>query len=160
MNNIYPQVWINLPKDVRARLVEVFGIPRTGATEIRDQEVVSDGYNAEDLKSISLEKMTEYIGSEETFTRSWEITLAKVHAELNPPVAIVGNIDGEPVAVDIVEPMPEAVKEMAEVTSEVVEEPKSVINFTPEEVVPPFCNYCASKGVRHLKDCPNYVAIK
>ena len=49
----------------------------------------------EDLKKITLEKMNEYIGSEETsFLRAWEVTLSKVNFELNPPVGELKSKDG------------------------------------------------------------------
>lgn len=87
---IYQQHWIDLPKDTRLKLAEVFGIERTGPTEVRDQTVISDGYSNSDLSAITLEKMNAYVGSDETFSRAWELTLAKVKFELNPPVVVVG----------------------------------------------------------------------
>jgi len=84
--NLYPQQWMSLPKDVKAHLVKAFGLSKSGVTEIRDQDLVSDGYTLDDLRKISREKMCEYIGSDETFMRSWEITVAKARAELNPPI--------------------------------------------------------------------------
>lgn len=101
MNQIYPQVWISLPKEVRNHLVKVFGLTRSGVTEVVDQTVVSDGHSVEDLMGITLEKMVVYIGSEETFGRAWELTLAKTHSELHPPL---GEIRGDGVVV----PIPEA----------------------------------------------------
>lgn len=84
-NNVPTQLWMLLDKDIRAHLVSVFGINKTGITEIRDQDIIADGYTNEDLKAITLEKMTAYIGSEETFPRAWEITCAKAKYDLNPP---------------------------------------------------------------------------
>ena len=95
-SQIYPQQWIHQPKAVRVHLAKVFNIPHSGVTEIRDQEVVSDGYTMGDLKSISLEKMNEYIGSVETFGRAWEITLSKVNFELNPAPTEVKRHVSEP----------------------------------------------------------------
>ncbi len=137
---IYPQVWINLPKETRLHLVKVFGLERTGVTEIRDQEVVSDGFTVDDLKRITLEKMCEYIGSEETFGRAWEITLAKVHSELNPPIGEIKRIDGEPTIVEVLDTV-------EEVKEEIIEEKN------------PWCSTCDSKGVRHKKECPKYEPV-
>lgn len=64
-------------------------IPRSGVSEIRDQEVVSDGHTYEDLLVITLDLMNRYIGSEETFARAWEVTIAKAFSELHPPVGII-----------------------------------------------------------------------
>jgi len=85
-NNVPTQLWMQLEKTIRNHLVSVFNIPRTGVTEIFNNEVRADGYSAEDLKAITLEKMTEYIGSEETFPRAWEITCSKANSEVNPPM--------------------------------------------------------------------------
>lgn len=91
MDQIFPQMWIKLDKEVREHLIKIFSISRTGITEIVDQTIVSDGYTVDDLKAISLEKMNEYIGSEETFGRAWEITLSKVKHELHPPLGQIGD---------------------------------------------------------------------
>ena len=120
-----------VPKEKRIRLAEIFSIPQTGIKEIIDQTVKCDGYLNEDLQAITLEKMCEYIGSQEPFSRAWELTLMKVHSELNPSRRIdqalevmVGN---EP----IIEPY-----------------------VPPSEKI--FCDTCDSKGFRHKKECPKY----
>ncbi len=157
-NRIYPQQWLSLSKETRNRLVQVFDLERTGVTEIRDQEVVSDGYSVQDLGKITLEAMCEYIGSTETFARAWEITLSKCHAELYPPVAIIQNIDGEPTAVDF-----DNFKGTTPTFEEdVVEVEAEAIDRVIEEIVMvnSFCDTCDSKGVRHKKECPKYVATK
>jgi hypothetical protein len=88
MERIYPQQWMALPKETKNHLIKVFGIPKSGITEIRDQDVVSDGYTSADLEAINLDKMCEYIGSRETFGRAWEITLMRVKSDLNPPMEL------------------------------------------------------------------------
>lgn len=93
MEKIYPQMWAELPHDVRTRLTEVFGIIRTGISEVRDQTLISDGTTQEDLKAISTEKMAEYVESdpsETSYHRLWELTLAKVKYELHPPTVVIG----------------------------------------------------------------------
>lgn len=119
-------MWIELPKEVKNRLIEVFQIPLTGITEIIDQRVVCDGHTGQDLMAITHDKMNAYIGSQETFLRAWELTLAKVKYELAPP----------PIEIGI------PVKEANEIPLETVISEK------------PFCDFCDSKGVRHKKGCP------
>lgn len=85
-NNIPSQLWMLLDKPTRSYLATVFRIPMTGVREIIDDRVISDGYSNTDLHAITLEKMIEYIGSEETFPRAWEMTCAKANKELNPSV--------------------------------------------------------------------------
>jgi len=87
-NNVPPQLWMQVDKEVRNVLVEHFDIKMTGVREIRDQEIISDGYSAQDLRAITLEKMVEYIGSEETFPRAWEITCSKAKGVLYPPISM------------------------------------------------------------------------
>ena len=77
------------PRDIRDHLATVFGVERNGVAEIRDQVIVSDGRSQEDLLAITTEKMAEYVGSEESFPRLWELTCAKAKHELNPPVGII-----------------------------------------------------------------------
>lgn len=88
MDRIYQPLWISLQKEVRVHLEKVFSIPTSGVNEIRDQEVISDGKTNQDLLAISASKMAEYVGSPESeqFHRLWELTLAKVKYELNPPM--------------------------------------------------------------------------
>ena len=92
MELIYPAVWMALPKEVKVHLAKVFGLSPTGITEVRDNTVVSDGYTIDDLRKISRENMCNYIGSEETFLRAWEITLSKVHTELHPGVIEIKDV--------------------------------------------------------------------
>lgn len=170
MNQVYQQVWIALPKEKRQHLMKVFNIKPTGVTEVRDQTLISDGMTNDDLKFITLERMCEYIGSQETFMRAWEITLAKCHSELNPPMGVIEKVGGN----DIQEVVPndegsvtvkvekelEILKEKVDNTTiEVtISDIKPKITFTPEELPlesKRFCDKCASKGVRHYNGCPN-----
>lgn len=95
MEHVYQQVYINLPKEVREHIKKVFHIVPTGVAEIRDQEIISDGVTNKDLEVITVESMAEYVGSMESFSRLWELTLAKVKYELNPPIDLKDVIDTE-----------------------------------------------------------------
>ena len=128
MDHIYPQVWVSLPKETREHLIKVFKLVRTGISVVKDQTLVSDGYTEEDLEGISLEKMCEYIGSQETFMRACELTLGKVHSELHPPV---GEITGTKIV------------------------PGEVLIVEDKEEVP-FCDTCNAKELPHKKYCPKH----
>lgn len=78
-----------LSREIRHHLATVFNIPFSGVTEIRDQEVITDGRTMNDLEAISAEKMAEYVGSTDSFARLFELTVAKAHSELNPPVGVI-----------------------------------------------------------------------
>lgn len=130
MQKVYVANWMALPKETKEHLIKVFNIVKTGNSEVRDQEVVTDGYTNDDLNAITLDKMAEYTGSPttETFHRLWEITLAKVHYELHPPFDLNEGLT-------------------------------PTVTLNPEQpVVPPetkkFCEYCSALGpVKHMKDC-------
>lgn len=83
------QQWMLLPRETRIVLAEAFNIPRTGITEIIDDRVVTDGHSNDNLMVITKEKMCEWIGSEETFHRAWEICISKANGIVNPPVNIM-----------------------------------------------------------------------
>jgi len=88
-SSVPPQLWMQLDSKIRSELILSFNIKKTGITEIRDQTLISDGYSAEDLKAITLEKMNEYIGStEDSFPRAWEITCSKAKSIVFPPIAM------------------------------------------------------------------------
>lgn len=108
-NNVLPAIWMQLEKPIKDHLVKVFDIKRTGISEIRDQTLISDGYSVLDLQVITLERMTEYIGSNETFPRAWELTCAKAKYELNPPMNLPKGENVE--ADDVTRVIPESITE-------------------------------------------------
>lgn len=87
---VYPAHWIHLPHEVREHLAKIFDVRRSGPTEIVDNKIISDGRMPADLKSITKEKMQEYLlkSKEEDFMRLWELTLSKARGELHPPQLI------------------------------------------------------------------------
>lgn len=83
---VHPHLWMVLPVEERAVLAEAFGLVRNGISEIRNEEVISDGYSADDLARITKQGMEEWVGApEESFSRLWELTVAKARYVLNPP---------------------------------------------------------------------------
>ena len=57
-----PGQWLMIPQDIRNKLVQLFSIPRSGYMDVRNLEVVSDGYTFDDLKAITTDKLKEYTG--------------------------------------------------------------------------------------------------
>ena len=82
-------LWMIQPQSVRNLLAKEFELSRTGYSEVRDQDLISDGFTASDLEGITSEKMEAYVGSHETFSRLWELTVMKAYSELNPPMGII-----------------------------------------------------------------------
>jgi hypothetical protein len=60
-----PQVtipqWLQIPRELRGRIVEIFKIPRSGGTVVIDNVVTTDGYTHEDLSLLSLPVLQEYL---------------------------------------------------------------------------------------------------
>lgn len=90
---IVPQLWMMVPKKERDLIAKEFNLSKTGITEVVNEDVITDGYRAEDLAGITIEKMANFIGSEESYMRSWELTVMKAHSLLNPPEVFIGSPD-------------------------------------------------------------------
>lgn len=98
-DRITPQQWMIVPRETREHLVPIFHIGKSGITEVHNQDVVTDGRTSDDLRAITSEVMAEYVGSEASFFRLWELSLAKARAHLNPPVGMIkGFATDEPVS--------------------------------------------------------------
>ena len=60
---IQKQNWVQIPYDIRVKLVDIFMIPRSETVIVEGMVVKSDGRTQEDLdKSITIEKMRDYLG--------------------------------------------------------------------------------------------------
>ena len=88
MDRLYPQVWMALDKDIKDVLVKEFKIERGGQVEILNQEIVKDGYRTEDLAVINVENMMAFVEQDKelSFSRMWELTIAKINFILHPPI--------------------------------------------------------------------------
>ena len=102
VERLLPAQFMHQPKEIRDYLAAMWKIPQTGITEIRDQDVISDGHTYADLAVITKQLMCDYVGSEESFGRAWELTCAKAHSELHPPVGIIQS-EREVETIEIVE---------------------------------------------------------
>lgn len=63
------ELWLEQSPEVRAKLKEIFQIPRSKGSEIVNDpqgiRVVSDGHSYDDLKAIGVESMQQYLNSSE-----------------------------------------------------------------------------------------------
>ena len=89
IERLTPSQWMQQPLEIRTYLSQMWKIPYSGVTEIRDQTVLSDGHSYDDLKRVDLETMNTYIKSEETFGRAWELTCARAYSDLHPPEKMI-----------------------------------------------------------------------
>lgn len=120
-------IWLQLPSEVRHKLVTLFDMPRTGRTTVEYRAegavVTSDGFTPIDLGSISLERMQQLLNSTSTnFYELFEQTVAHLDSLLDGTYTTVvavkhGHVPGI-------------------------------------QDKPPFCDTCDSKGVKHKKVCP------
>jgi hypothetical protein len=62
---VIPQ-WLEVHPEVRNAISSIMGLTRNGATEVAGGRVMCDGYNHEDLKGITLEKINANLGKEYT----------------------------------------------------------------------------------------------
>ena len=84
---IYPSQWLQLPVEARIKIALHFGLGKSGATEVVDNRVVSDGYTALDLQDLTLEKMQEYLNSKEKdILKLLELTASKI---LTPVITVI-----------------------------------------------------------------------
>ena len=135
MERVYSQYWMSLEKPIREQLVKDFNMVRTGHVDVLNETVLTDGYNNDDLQVFTVESMEAYVGSSESFSRLWELTIAKAKSIINPPVMEI-KIDG------VIESL-NAPIEVSPETLEVATEPR-------------YCETCTSNGGRHKKGCPQY----
>lgn len=55
--------WDDIPIDIRYKLIDIFGIPRTGIAIVESDVVKDDGRTEEDLaKGFEIHKMLDYLG--------------------------------------------------------------------------------------------------
>ena len=57
-------IWLQLKPETRKILAEILNIPKSGGVEVVDGRVVSDGYTPEDLATVSLDKLQEFMSME------------------------------------------------------------------------------------------------
>ncbi len=156
MEKIYQQVWIDLPKVTRQHLAKVFGLTPNGIAEIRDQFVVSDGYTNADLEGITKERMAVYVGSDASFSRLWELTLAKVKYELNPPIVLDLSLQSPENQAEFMNILNGGNIKLEPVLSVKDKDGNELLSMEKGSsiTIDKFCDKCDSKGVRHKKICP------
>lgn len=126
-------IWLQLPPELRHKLVILFDIPRSGSTVVEYRAagnvVTSDGYTAIDLQAVSTERMRGLLNSDsDNFYKLFEDITTHIDALLT------GTFGSSATA-------PE----------ERIDTPQVSSGFS---TLPPFCDSCDSKGGRHKKTCP------
>jgi len=112
--------WLKLPIVTRHHIARVFSIPKTGATEVSDNQVVKDGYKIEDIEGrLTVDALQIFLDTDETNMKYlWEDMVAKVEGRAptaREPVSVQDPIEPQsssaPVTViveevEIIDPLP------------------------------------------------------
>jgi len=130
---ITPYVWLQVPPETRNALAKEFDIKCTGTprciTELGNTRVESDGFTIDDLRVLTVERMTEWLKKRGVNYQSTDINYLFG--------LCVDEIMGK-----------KTVQGTETETKEFIEPKKR------------FCDFCDSKGVKHLKTCPKYKSNK
>ncbi len=138
--------WMELPLLTRVKIAEVFGIPKTGATEVSSNVVVKDGYAVKDIEEkLTIIAMQDYLSpvdGGEDFSELFSRVIEKVMYV--PPVPVVQQevITRTTVTETIVKPVapPDVVlipKEQEKLAEEVAGKPLDEIITTGEDPTKP-----------------------
>jgi hypothetical protein len=130
-NQIYQHQFIHLEKELRNFLIKKFNIPKTAIIEVVDDRIICDGVCNEDLKILTPEVLSNYVGMTDTLGKLWDLTVAKARIDMLKPEV------KKEVGPNIVE---EAIK--------VASEPKQ------------YCGACVTHHGRHRAGCPTGEIIK
>ena len=96
---IYPQQWVQLKPETRAKLREIFLIPKTSFAQVVTDHmgvgtVVSDGTTIVDLQSLTVEKMRDYLGTaavDETVYDLFKRCIEKLET-IEPKITVIDNV--------------------------------------------------------------------
>lgn len=124
--------WLSLSLATRIKIAEQFRIEQKTGREVFDDIVKNDGYLIKDIEEkLNLDSIQKYLGTEVTdFAELWTMLVDKIEGRF--PIVEVTAIE---------------VKSGQVIPGEVL------------IIQKPWCDTCDSKGVRHKKVCPKYVAI-
>ncbi len=95
--------WVSLSPEQRNRIRVLFNIPRSGSTEVRDGQIVTDGTTTMDFQHLTIEKMQAYLFDESTdFHKLFDKIVARVQDEIDGKSIVVSippaNVDQAPTA--------------------------------------------------------------
>jgi hypothetical protein len=84
--HLYPHQWLHLTFDVKYWLGKQLGFSAQGERHVIDNQLVEDGFRAEDLAVVTTSKLQEWLGSKEKdFDVLWEMAVNRAKQALEPP---------------------------------------------------------------------------
>lgn len=134
-------VWLDLPLETRAKLAILFEMPEKGSVQTmygpNGPRVLSDGYSHDHLKLVTLEKMNTMLGTDsDNFYATFKLLVKNLDEVIGGEVIVIEE------------------KILFAITDEDMQEVgKGAVEILEEINKKPFCEFCDSKGVRHLKIC-------
>lgn len=137
------QTWQSLPIYVRHTVATLFGVAKIHPTHVSDNRIVADGYDFGDvdraITPVTMEKLTGMVS--EDMGAQWDALMIKLGYKTEERVSDESLILYPVLPVNFT-------KEEAEALTAIVD------NGTTHVIVTaPYCGFCTSKGVRHLKVC-------
>lgn len=126
------KIWLELPQATRKKVATYLEIPRSGVTEVSGGRVISDGYTMNDLAQINLERLQKLFNTEDTdFYKLFNRLVANLEA---PMIEVKGETEIDPTSLKPGQVVP-LIEEIGPSTGNI------------------WCQYCSSKGKKHLKTC-------
>lgn len=96
-----PNQWLQIPMEIRAKLREIFNIPRSKGNILEGNVIKSDGHTFEDLAVITVEGMQRFTGSDNTdFMSLFNVTVNQIEDLIEPSVAQEPEIDPKQELID------------------------------------------------------------
>src|SRR5260221_10529239 len=83
-----PRYWLGVRQETRAKIASFLGISKTGGSEVIGQTVVSDGYTADDLSVITLERLRHELGLTESDDNFYQLFDELVRRLELPPIEL------------------------------------------------------------------------
>ena len=168
--------WLALKPEVKAKLKEIFSIPKSSGSVMVQQggfgHLQSDGHTMSDLAAITLEKMAAYLGGEPMtdFYGTFDLVLEKVETNSlrGKEFSSILISEDEKGKIEIVKAVVAPPTEISAAIAEGEKMPEKFHDDTtfdvdfdhlpkPDDgttiVTMKFCQFCTSKGVRHLNVC-------
>lgn len=89
MNNhiLSTHTWVSLSNEQRARVRELFNIPRSSHVVVNDGHIETDGTTSEDFKHLTVGKMQDYLHIDsEDFLKLFDMVLSRIQDEIEGTV--------------------------------------------------------------------------
>lgn len=88
--------WVSLSSEIRARIRDLFSIPRSSHVIVNDGRIETDGTTFDDFKHLTTEKMQGYLKDDsEDFYKLFDKVVARIQDEIEGKPAEVTNAKQE-----------------------------------------------------------------